>query len=290
MMTPKVLAADVAASHSARMKPRHAVAALAALAALISCQAQAADWRGLDPQNTLVVDTDKGRIVVELRPDFAPKAVDRVKLLAREGVYDGLLFHRVIENFVDQTGNPDNKGGGSNHPDLGPEFTFRLKTLDGARVAVRSSDEIAGFIGATPFAAAAEHEVARDAAIGRRAWGAYCPGVVGMGRDAEEDSANSEIFFMRAAARRLDRAYTVIGRVVAGQDVVLAVAVGVPPPAPDRMIKVQVAADMPQQTRPRLEVMDVAGPLFAARLEAVRRAKGADFSICDVDVPTRALP
>lgn len=262
--------------------------ALAAAATLLAAlPAQAADWRRLDPDNTLVIDTSKGRIVVEMRPDFAPKAVERVKLLAREGVYDGLLFHRVIENFVDQTGNPDNKGGGSSHPNLAPEFTFRLKSLDHAKVAVRASDGIAGFIGATPFAAASDHEAQRDAALGRRAWGAYCPGVVGMGRNAAEDSANSEIFFMRAAARRLDRAYTVFGATVVGQDVVLAIAVGVPPANPDKMIKVRVAADMPAAEQPKVEVMDETGPAFAALVDKVRKAKGADFSICDVTVPSR---
>src|SRR5258708_5693781 len=63
------------------------------------------DWRPLDPTETLVIDTSKGRIVVEMAPTFAPLAVARVKQLARDGVYDGLLFHRVIEGFVDQTGN-----------------------------------------------------------------------------------------------------------------------------------------------------------------------------------------
>ncbi len=85
------------------------------------------DWRMLDPENTLVIETSKGRIVVELRPDLAPQGVARIKLLAREGVYDNLLFHRVIDGFVDQTGNPNNRdGGASQHKDLPPEFTFRL--------------------------------------------------------------------------------------------------------------------------------------------------------------------
>src|SRR6476620_10050481 len=94
---------------------------LAAGAPLLLGAAQP-DWRTPDLVNTLVVDTTQGRIVVEMRPEFAPLAVARVKLLAREGVYDGLQFHRVIDGFVDQTGNPNNKDGGtSRHPDLPPE-------------------------------------------------------------------------------------------------------------------------------------------------------------------------
>eukprot|EP01041_Mallomonas_annulata_P035568 gene35568-58542_t len=88
------------------------------LVALGLMGAAPADTRQLDPENTLVIDTTKGRIVIELRPEFAPQAVARVKQLAREQVYDGLQFHRVIEGFVAQTGNPNNRDGGtSRHPD-----------------------------------------------------------------------------------------------------------------------------------------------------------------------------
>lgn len=262
--------------------------AAAALLAATALPAQAADWRRPDLQNLLVIDTTKGRIVVEMRPEFAPKAVERIKLLAREGVYDGLQFHRVIEDFVDQTGNPNNQDGGvSRHPDLPPEFTFRLKPTDPAKVAVRASDRLEGFVGATPFAAVSDTEAKRDPTGVRRAWGAYCPGVAGMGRQAAENTANSEIFFMRAASRRLDRDYTVWGRAIVGMDVVLAIKVGEPPADPDRMLKVRVAADLPEAERPKIEVLDENGAAFAALVDRVRTEKGADFSVCDVDVPVR---
>ena len=264
--------------------------ALALAAVLIAPAAHAADWRALDPAQTLVIETTKGAIVVEMRPDFAPLAVERVKLLAREGVYDGLLFHRVVDRFVDQTGNPNNKDGGvSRHPDLTPEFTFRMKPSEKAAIVSRSSDGISGFIGATPFAAASDIEASRNPAAGRLAWGAYCPGVAGMGRQAAETTANSEIFFMREASRRLDRDYTVWGAVVQGLDVVRAMNVGEPPADPDRMITVRVAADLPAAERPRLEVMDEHGPAFAALTAKVRAAKGADFTVCDIQLPTRPI-
>ena len=263
----------------------------AVLALTFALPAQAADWRRLDPENTLVIESSKGVVVVEMRPDFAPKAVERVKLLTREGLYDGLQFHRVIEHFVDQTGNPNNKDGGvSRHPDLPPEFTFRLKSGAPAKVVVNASDSVAGFIGSAPFEAASDLEAQRDAALGRRAWGAYCPGVAGMGRQAGEGTANSEIFFMRAASRRLDRAYTVWGRAVIGLDVLRAVAVGEPPASPDVMRKVRVAADLPAAERPKIEVMDERGAAFAALVDKVRRDKRADFSICDIEIPTRPIP
>ncbi len=76
-----------------------------------------------DPENTLVLETTKGRIVIELRPDLAPGHVERIKTLARQGFYDGVPFHRVIEGFMAQTGDPTGTGtGGSDLPDLKAEF------------------------------------------------------------------------------------------------------------------------------------------------------------------------
>jgi cyclophilin family peptidyl-prolyl cis-trans isomerase len=76
-----------------------------------------------DPENTLVLETTKGRVVIALRPDLAPGHVERIKTLARQGFYDGVAFHRVIEGFMAQTGCPQGTGtGGSDLPDLKAEF------------------------------------------------------------------------------------------------------------------------------------------------------------------------
>lgn len=76
-----------------------------------------------DPENTLIIESTKGRIVIALRPDLAPKHVERIKKLVREGFYDGIVFHRVIEGFMAQTGCPKGTGtGGSDHPNLAAEF------------------------------------------------------------------------------------------------------------------------------------------------------------------------
>ena len=111
-----------------------------------------------------------------------------------------------------------------------------------------------------------------------------------MGRQAAETTANSEIFFMREASRRLDRDYTVWGTVVQGLDVVRAMTVGEPPANPDKMIKVRLAADLPPDERPRIELLDEHSPAFKALVEQVRAAKGADFTVCDIQVPTRPAP
>ena len=76
-----------------------------------------------DPENTLIIETSKGPVVIELRPDLAPKHVERIKTLAREGFYDGIVFHRVIDGFMSQTGCPQGRGtGGSKLPNLPAEF------------------------------------------------------------------------------------------------------------------------------------------------------------------------
>ena len=76
-----------------------------------------------DPENTLIIETSKGKVVIELRPDLEPKHVERIKLLARENFYDGIAFHRVIDGFMAQTGCPQGRGTGqSKHPNLKAEF------------------------------------------------------------------------------------------------------------------------------------------------------------------------
>jgi peptidylprolyl isomerase len=89
------------------------------------------------PDNTLYMDLKDGRVVIELRPDLAPKHVQRIKKLVKEGFYDGLTFHRVITGFMAQTGDPKGDGtGGSKYPDLPAEFTqtpFKRGTVGAAR-------------------------------------------------------------------------------------------------------------------------------------------------------------
>ena len=76
-----------------------------------------------DPENTLIVETTQGVVIIEMRPDLAPQHVERIKKLAREGFYDGIVFHRVIDGFMAQTGCPKGSGtGGSEYPNLPAEF------------------------------------------------------------------------------------------------------------------------------------------------------------------------
>ncbi|MBP0615374.1 peptidylprolyl isomerase [Jiella mangrovi] len=169
----------------------------------------------VDPQNTLVIETKDGEIDIQLRPDLAPKHVERIKTLAREGAYDGVVFHRVIDGFMAQTGdvefgkegsptfNPQRAGmGGSKLPDLKAEFS--KETFD--------------------------------------------RGTVGMARAQDPNSANSQFFIMLADGDFLDGQYTIVGDVIKGMDVVDKIKKGDQQANgavdnPDKMLTVRVAAD-----------------------------------------------
>ncbi len=152
----------------------------------------------LDPENTLYLDLKDGRVTIKLRPDLAPNHVDRIKKLTREGFYDGIVFHRVIDGFMAQTGDPTGTGmGGSEEPDIKAEFSSE------------------------PF---------------RR-------GTLGMARASSPDSANSQFFIMFESGDFLNGQYTVWGEVVDGMDLVDNITKGEPPANPDKIVKMQVAAD-----------------------------------------------
>jgi len=163
-----------------------------------------------DPENTIVMTLKDGDVVIELLPDVAPAHVERMKTLARNGDYDNVAFHRVIDGFMAQTGdvananmeknyNPGRAGtGGSDMPDLPAEFSK------------------------VPHAR----------------------GSLGAARSANPNSANSQFFINFKDNDFLNGQYTVYGQVISGMEHVDAIVKGEPPANPDRMIKVQVAADV----------------------------------------------
>ncbi|WP_421737649.1 peptidylprolyl isomerase [Caulobacter sp.] len=274
------------------MKLAHSAAALALFATAAVAQtagAQTSDWRTPDPQNVLVVETNKGRIIAELNPQAAPAHIERVRELVHANFYDGLTFFRVIDSFMAQTGDPKNTGaGGSDKPDLKAEFTFRRATdvTLGASAKVGSNET--GFLGALPVTSQPTALAVMTADRKVAAWGNFCPGVLGMARAGDPDSANSQFFFMRQHYPSLDKTYTAFGRVLSGLDVVRAIKAGEPVPDPqDKMISVRLLADLPADKRPAIQVMDTRGPAFAA-LVAKRRAEvGPSFTNCDVEIPVQ---
>lgn len=282
------------------MKPAFAVAlglslAIQAGPALCAAKAKtgraagptAADWRVPDPDNVMVIDTNKGRLIVELAPEVAPGHVARLRDLTRAGVYDGRAFFRVIDRFMAQTGDPlDNGEGFSDKPNLKAEFTFRRGADSAFTPAAAPAGLQVGLLGALPVFSQhwSWHEVTADGKVS--AWGTYCPGVVGMARDEDNNSANSQFFLMRQPYPSLDKRYTAFGRVISGLEVVRAIKTGEPVAAPqDRMEKVRLLSDIPAAERPKIRIINTQGAWFAGEIRRTRAAKGADFSVCDLKIP-----
>lgn len=251
-----------------------------------------ADWRVIAPENLLVIDTTKGRVLVELAPEIAPLHVERIRLLAGLGFYDNLFWHRVIDQFMAQTGDPLGNGEGqSAYPDLKAEFMFR-RGPDMAFTPVSAPmGAQTGFIGSLPVQTQPDGFMANTADGKVSGWALYCPGVAGMARDEGNDTANSQMFLMRQAYPSLDKRYTVWGRVVAGLDVVRALKTGTDASGmvtdPDRMLRVRVASTLPEIERPVVQIVDTRSALFRALADSARATRGADFSPCDIELPVQ---
>jgi peptidylprolyl isomerase len=245
-----------------------------------------ADWRTPDPNDVLVIDTNRGRIIVEMVPEVAPQTVVRMRELAHENFFDGLRFFRVIDNFMDQTGDPQNSGvGGSSKPNVPGEFVFKRSAetpfvlVDDQQVAEN------GFIKSLPVSSQSMQLAAMTNDHTVKGWAYYCPGVAGMARDDDPNSNNSQFFLMRASHHNLEKRYTAFGRVLAGEDVVRAIKTGEPVADPqDRMERVRLLADLPPADRPKVRVIDPRSAWFKAEVERVRKADPNEY-MCDVDLP-----
>ncbi len=256
-------------------------------------QTAPADWRTVAPENLLVIDTAKGRILVEMEPRLAPLAVERIRTLADQGFYDGHKFHRVIPDFMAQTGDPLGTGqGGSELPDLPGEFEFRRGRDTGFMPAAPTPRGQAGLVGSMPVVTQPDAQMMVTADFKAGAQGLFCPGVAGMARAGAPDSANSQFFLMSAAKDTLNGLYTPFGRVVAGLDVVRALEPGSNAAdgrveKPDIMTRARTAAAMPAGERPVVRIMTGAG--LEAEVARVRTERGAAFNICDVQPPVEVV-
>ncbi len=160
-------------------------------------------------ENIILIELKDGTVKIELLPDVAPQHCNRMKDLARSGAYNNVVFHRVIEGFMAQTGDVANGNaekdfnlsmagtGGSDLPNLPAEFS----------------------------------KLPHDR------------GTIGAARSQSPDSANSQFFINFSDNNFLNGQYTVYGRVVEGMEFVDAISRGEPPAAPDRMITMKVASD-----------------------------------------------
>lgn len=259
-------------------------------------QYPAADWRTPDPDTIMVIDTSKGRVIVELAPWAAPASVERVRTLARQGYYDGLSFFRVIDEFMAQTGDPRNDGtGGSELPNLRDEFQFRhgreLPFTSFGRIAPDNKIPYlteSGFIGGFAIRGAPQMQMMASADGKVAGWPLFCAGVLGMARATAPDTANSQFFLMRQTYPLLDANYTAFGRVLSGLEAVRAIKTGEPVAAPqDQMLKVRMLTDIPEAQRPSVQVLNTNSPSFKAILDAAKASGAGAGSACDIAVPVR---
>ncbi|MDX1950233.1 MAG: peptidylprolyl isomerase [Rickettsiales bacterium] len=159
-------------------------------------------------ENIIVLELKDGPVIIELKPEIAPNHVERFKQLTRQGFYDNIVFHRVIDGFMAQTGDPTGTGRGGSGQNINSEF----------------SDE------------------------------KHVRGTLSMARAADPNSADSQFFIMFSDAPHLDGNYSAFGQVIAGMDNVDKIKRGTGANGmvsnPDKIIKMRVAADIPQAELP----------------------------------------
>lgn len=261
------------------------------------------DWRALDPQNTLVMEVQGTQVLIELAPRFAPRHVDNIRLLARNGFYSKGAILRVQDNYVTQWGDPNEEDParalplGNAQAHLPAEFATAYKGLSITRL--KDADgwaPVTGWVGSMPVAA-------RPAS--NQAWIAHCYGVVGAGRDNAADSSNGSSLYavIGQSPRRLDRNITVVGRVLKGMEALSALPRGnavmgfyAAPQANIPLGPVQLLADIAPAQRPALEVLRTDTATWAALVEATRNP-GAEWfvyrpghtNICNRSIPTRPM-
>lgn len=260
-----------------------------------------ADWRPLDPDNTVYMELPEGRVVLELAPGFAPLHAANIKTLVQEKYFDGLVIVRSHDNYVVQWGDPSEEEAtakplGSAKTELAPEFTvpisaatpfYRLPDFDGYAPQVGFSN---GFpAGRNPKT--------------KQTWLTHCYGALGVGRGNELTSGNGSSLYVTIghAPRHLDRNIAVVGRVVQGIEKLSAMPRGPAPMGfyekPEQRVAItsmRLAADVPAAERSHLEVLRTDTPTFAAVAEA-RRNRHDDWYIepagyielCNVQIPVR---
>ena len=258
------------------------------------------DWRPLDPEYTLYLTLDTGRVVIELARDFAPEHAANIRTLVRSGYFDGLAVVRSQDNFVVQWGDPDGKRPlGAARATLPPEFTVPvtpalpftvLPDVDGYAPEV-------GFSNGFP--------AARDPKTGQ-AWLAHCYAMMGVGRGNELDSGNgAELYVVIGhAPRQLDRNIALAGRVVQGMELLSVLPRGTGPlgfyEQPSQYVPIRslrLAADLAPAERARLEVMRTDTATFAALVESRRnrsddwyKVSAGHIDLCNVPIPVRPQP
>lgn len=266
--------------------------------------APAEAWRSLDPANTLYLDLESGRVVIELAPQFAPEHVANIRTLAKEHFWDGLSIYRSQDNFVVQFGDPDAddpakaRSLGTAKTKLPAEFHRASAGLEFDRLPDRDGwAPQVGFVDGFP--------AGHDPKSGRT-WLAHCYGTLGAGRNNDEDSSiGAELYVVDGQSpRQLDDNITVVGRVVQGMELLSVIPRG---PAPmgfyekpelrTKIKSIKLASELAEAERLPLQLLRTDTKTFAEATEA-RRNRRDDFykrpaghiDLCNVPLPVRAPP
>ncbi|KAB7777005.1 peptidylprolyl isomerase [Xanthomonas sp. LMG 12459] len=265
---------------------------------------KSSDWRTLDPANTLYLELDTGRVIIELAPAFAPQHVGNIRTLAHEHFWDGLSIYRAQDNFVVQFGDPDGeepgkaKSLGSAKTHLPAEFQRPAAGLAFQPLPDRDGwAPQVGFVDGFP--------VARDPKAGT-AWLAHCYGTLGAGRNNDEDSSiGAELYVVTGQSpRQLDRNITVVGRVVKGMELLSVIPRGPDPmgfyekPEQRTPIRaIRLASDVPENERTPLQLLRTDTRTFREVVEARRNRRDAFYKrpaghidLCNVPLPVRTPP
>lgn len=264
---------------------------------------QPSDWRVPEPDNTLYLELESGRVVIELAPQFAPLHVTNIRTLAREGYWDDLSINRSQDNFVVQFGDPaqddaPRKPLGSAKAKLPAEFARSSVALDFNLLP--DKDGWAPQVGFVQGFPAARHPDAGTA------WLTHCYGTVGAGRDMAADSSNgTELYVVIGQSpRQLDLNITLVGRVINGIERLSVLPRGTGPlgfyekdEQRTPISSIRLASDVPAAERTRIEVLRTDTALFNELVEARRNRRDEWYKtpagyidICNVPVPTRVPP
>ena len=256
-----------------------------------------ADWRALDPQNSLVMALADGDLIIELAPQFAPLHVANIRTLVRDGYFDQSAVLRVQENYVVQWGSPDEQRPLGDAQARLPMETVRPADGEFMDALLPDGDVYAAQVGYRDG-----FPVALDA-DGKQAWLAHCYGMVGVGRGMEADSGNGSSLYVVTghAPRHLDRNITLVGRVRSGMEHLTTLPRGSGPlgfyERPEQQVPVlsiRLLASLPKAARPALQVMRTDTTSFEQLIQARRHRHEAWFldpvgrlELCNMPVPVR---
>jgi len=245
---------------------------------LTASMARAADdWRKVDPDNLVLIDTKYGETAVELAPGFAPKHVERMRALIRAHFFDGLTFYRVIEGFVAQGGAGEDTASTKDKP-ADPEIEKKWPKLKAEfERPIRRGSKFTPLGSPDLFARQAGHvdgfPVGRDPKT-KTQWMIHCAGTFAFARDNDADTATTEFYIVIGEApRRLDRNLTAFGRVIDGMQYIQKLERGDPAvdngviadkSKQDKIVSVRLASDISETERLGYEVMRTDTKAFAA--------------------------